>query len=138
MSWARRGWALVAAAPLLLGVVVWSAGRPALAHDRGFRLLTPQDGATVGSGVVVSWTARRGAASYALVVDVAPPPPGAVVRASPHVMTLPGRALALTLGAATSGSPSARSTHRLTVLPVDDRGRRIGEDVATVRVRARA
>lgn len=141
MTSARRRWALVAApaaAPVVLGLALWGTGRPAMTHERSFRVLVPEDGSRVGSSVTVAWTARRGAASYALVVDVAPPRPGHPVRPGPHVMTLDGRSLALTLGPATTGSPSARAVHRLTVLPVDAAGRRLGEDVATVTVRGRA
>ena len=139
MTSARRR-ALVAAplaAPVVLGLVLWAAGRPALAHDRSFRVLAPADGSTVGAGVTVAWTALPGASSYALVVDVAPPRPGSVVQPGPHVMTMAQRSVAVTLGAASTGSPSVRDVHRLTVVPVDGDGRRLGEDVATVTVRAR-
>lgn len=141
MTSARHRWALVAApaaVPAVLAAALWVGGSPAMTHDRSFRVLTPEDGSTVGAGATVAWTAADGAASYALVVDVAPPRPGAPVRPGTHVMTLTDRSMALTLGRATTGSPSARAVHRLTVVPVDAAGRRLGEDVATVTVRTRS
>jgi hypothetical protein len=128
---------LLAGAPVLLGAALYAWQQPSLTTDTGFRITAPSDSGTVRQDLVLAWTKARGASSYAVVVDVALPEPGAVAVPGDRVVTLPGRLLALHLGRATTGSPSARAMHTLTVVPLDAAGRRVGEDVASVRVRTR-
>lgn len=128
---------LLVGAPVLVGAVLYAVQGPDLTVDTRFRITTPSDGAAVDEAMTIGWTSARGATGYAVVVDHALPEPGAVVVPGPHVITLSGRQLALRLGPASSGSPSARRVHTVTVVPVDDRGRRSGEHVARVRVRTR-
>lgn len=129
---------LLVVAPALLATALWITQDPQLTVDRSFRVTSPEARPTSGRVIDLAWTASRGAVSYAVVVDQAPPPPGAVVRPGPRVLTLTGRTLRLELGPATSGSPSARDVHQLVVLPLDGEGRRTGEDVASLRVRTGA
>lgn len=106
-----------------------------LTRDRSFAVTSPSDGAEVTDGFTLSWSST-GAPQYAVVVDVTPPPVGRPLVAGERVILLAGTSLRLSLGAATSGSPSARRHHRLTVVPLDEAGRRSSETVATVSVRA--
>lgn len=126
-------------APVLVAAAVTaaSADAGALTADREFRVLTPADGDLVGDGFAVSWTPADGAASYAVVVDGRLARPGSVVRPGPTTLLLEERALSLTLGPREGGSPSARRFHTVSVLPLDEDGRRIGEQVALVHVRTR-
>ena len=126
---------MLAAAPMLLGGLLYAWHQPSLATDTAFRIVAPDDSGTVRPDLVVAWAAAHRAASYAVVVDAALPEPGEMVEPGARVMTLPGRQIALRLGRATTGSPSARAMHTITVVPLDGRGRRLGEDVASVRVR---
>lgn len=121
----------------LAGVAVLAVPHPPLTRDAGFVVRQPSDGADVQERARVSWTAARGAARYALVVDAAPPAPGRAAVAGPHVLLVEGREAWLALGPATKGSPSSRGFHTVTVVPLDASGRRIGEDVATVHLRGR-
>lgn len=107
-----------------------------LTRDRSFAVTAPGDGAEVGGAFTLRWTGS-GAAQYAVVVDAVPPAVGRRVEPGDRVLVLAGTSLRLSLGDATSGSPSARRHHRLTVVPLDGAGRRSGEAVATVSVRGR-
>ncbi len=125
---------LLAVAPLLLAAAVLVTQRPALTTDTGFRVTAPLDGARVSGPVTLAWTSAAGASSYAVVVDTAPPVPGAAVHPGTQVVTLDGKTVRLVLGHARSGSASARRFHTVRVIPVDGEGRRRGEDVAVVHV----
>lgn len=126
-------------APVLAAALVTAASADAvdLRVDRQFRVLTPADGELVGDGFRVAWTPVDGAASYAVVVDGELARPGEVVQPGPTTLLLDERALSLTLGPRKGGSPSARRFHAVSVLPLDDDGRRIGEHVAGIHVRTR-
>ena len=119
------------------GALVASADVPPLTEDKAFRVLTPHDGDRVGPDFLLSWTGG-GAEAYAVIVDDALPRPGGAVVAGEHVVTVSGEAVQMTLGPRKGGSPSARDQHVLVVVPVDARGRRIGEQTAVVHVRARS
>ena len=132
----RSGALLLAVAPLVLGTAVVTASGADLTRDTAFTVTAPLDGTRVSGPVTVAWTAARGASSYAVVVDRPLPHPGGRVSPGPQVLVLTGRQLSLELGAARSGSPSARTANTVSVLPLDSDGRRAGEDVAVVHVRA--
>ena len=125
---------LLAVAPLLLAAAVLVTQRPALTTDVSFRVTAPAYGTRVSGPIGLAWTASAGASSYAVVVDKAPPVPGAVVRPGTQVVTLAGNTVTLVLGKARSGSPSVRRFHTVRVIPVDGEGRRRGEDVAVLHV----
>jgi hypothetical protein len=130
------------ALPLLLLVVAGTAVAAVagpdvpLSDDASFAVTAPADGAAVGDGFRLAWTSA-GTDRYAVVVDDAVPAPGSRVEAGERVLLLTGTSLRLTLGDATTGSPSARAAHSITVVPLDAAGRRSGEDVAVVHVRGR-
>ena len=131
----------VVAAPVVAASLVAGAGGMVVAtdlellRDRGLRVLAPADGARVGEGFLLRWS---GAAEgrYAVVVDAAVPRPGAGARAGDHLVLVTGTSVRLTLGPRHEGSPSARRHHEVAVVPLDHQGRRVGEAVAVVRVRA--
>lgn len=110
-----------------------------LRRDRGFAVVSPRDGAEVGPGFVLTWAPGSQAApgGYAVVVDEALPVPGEPVKSGPRALLLAGTSLRLSLGPATTGSPSARRVHTVQVVRLDAAGRRLGEDVALVHVRTR-
>ena len=120
-------------------VAAGAAGSVSLQRDRDFTVTAPVDGASVGPGFLLSWAAGRHAPAggFAVVVDEALPRPGEPARPGDHTMLLKDTALRLTLGPATTGSPSARNTHVVQVIRLDSAGRRLGEDVAVVHVRSR-
>jgi hypothetical protein len=132
----RHGLLLASVLVTVGGALVASADVPRLTEDTGFRVLTPHDGDRVGRDFLLSWTGG-GTDSFAVVVDDALPRPGDVVAAGKNVVTVPGDAVRLTLGARSGGSPSARDQHVLVVVPLDAQGRRIGEQTAVVHVRSR-
>lgn len=121
---------------LTAGTLALAAGGPELTRDRALRVLTPQDGSDVGADFLLSWSAGR-PSRFAVVIDAALPAPGALVKPGENVLTLDGTALRLTLGPRSGGSPSARRHHEVVVVPLDQDGRRIGEQTAVVRVRTR-
>jgi hypothetical protein len=110
------------------------SGTP-LRRDRDFTVSTPRDGAAIGSDALFTWAPTRGATTYAVVVDAGLPAQGQVVSPSERVMTVSGTSVRLTLGRARTGSPSSRGFHTVTVLPLDEQGRRLGRDAAVVHVR---
>jgi hypothetical protein len=123
---------LLVVAPALLGAGLYAAQGPDLTSATSFRVTSAEG---PGRLVDLAWTAAPGAASYAVVVDQAPPRPGSLVRPGPRILTLAGRSLRVELGPASTGSPSARTVHQVAILPLDGDGRRMGEDVAWLRVR---
>lgn len=131
---------LLVAAALVVGVglAASAATSPAFTRDRDFAVTLPADGSSVRNPFLLAWApgARPAAGGYAVVIDAATPPPGGVVRAGPRTVLVRDSALQLTLGAATTGSPSARGVHVISVVRLDEQGRRDGEDVAVVHVRA--
>lgn len=128
------GVALGAVLALGAGAVLTVSGAPDLTRDAAFRVLTPRDGQHVGTSFLLTWTSPR-MQPFAVVVDGAVPPPGAAVTAGRTVLTLDGNALRLTLGPHVGGSPSARRSHVVVVVPLDAAGRRLGEQTAVVHVR---
>lgn len=128
------GLLLATALALATGTMALASGLPELKRDRALRVLTPQDGALVGADFLLSWQAGH-PSRFAVVVDAALPSPGSRVQAGKNVLTLEGTALRLTLGPRSGGSPSARRHHVVVVVPLDEDGRRIGEQAAVVRVR---
>ena len=130
------------ALPLLLLVVTGTAVAAVagpdvpLTDDATFAVTAPSDGATVGDAFRLAWTSA-GTDRYAVVVDGTVPAPGRRVEAGERVLLVTGTSLRLTLGDATTGSPTARAAHSITVVPLDAAGRRDGEGAAVVRVRGR-
>ena len=128
-----------------LAVVLAASGSAALAasgapmqREKSFVVSAPRDGALIHADALFSWVPVRDAASYAVLVDASIPSEGAVVMASDRVVTVATTSVRLTLGPATSGSPSARDFHSVVVLPLDDQGRRLGRAAAVVHVRDHA
>ena len=130
---------VLAAVVATAGAAVGLSGPASLVRDRRFAVTTPLDGASVGDGFLLAWAAGRHAPAggYAVVVDQPLPRPGERARPGDHTMMLSATALRLTLGPATTGSPSARNVHVVQVIRLDRSGRRLGEDVAVVHVRSR-
>ena len=110
-----------------------------LRRDRGFAVVSPRDGAEVEPGFVLTWAPGSQAApgGYAVVVDKSLPAPGDPVESGPRALLLRGTSLRLSLGPASTGSPSARRFHTVQVVRLDAGGRRLGEDIALVHVRTR-
>lgn len=136
LSAGRRPGAWAVAAVPLAGIVLLAVPHPPLTRHTGFAVRAPADGSATARQAVVRWSAAPGAARYAVVVDAAPPAPGATATASAHVVLVDGRQVALSLGDATKGSPSSRGFHTLLVVPLDSGDRRLGEDVAVVHLRS--
>ena len=101
-TFGRSRMLLLVVAPALLAVCLSVSQGPELTVDKAFRVTSPTNGDT-GRVVDLAWTEARGATSYAVVVDQAPPAPGAVVRPGARVLTLTGRSVRLELGPARSG-----------------------------------
>ena len=135
----RPGQGVLLAAVLVAGAagMVVAEGVPALTESPKVRVLTPSSGAEVGEQFLLSWTGS-GFPSYAVVVDQALPRPGASARPGRNVVVVEANAVRLTLGPRSGGSPSARRHHTVVVVPLDEDGRRVGEQAAVVQVRSRA
>lgn len=134
MRWPRRTAVLTACLVASLTTAVVAQGVP-LTRERGFTVLSPVDGAAIADAFLLRWSAWGSRTSYAVVVDAAIPRPGALVTASDRVLTVQGTSVQLSLGRAASGSPAARAFHTVTVLALDDAGRRVGSSAAVVHVR---
>lgn len=130
--------ALLGATLLVGSTAAFVAADPPLTRDTDFAVVAPADGSTVGPNFLLRWSPHGRRTSYAVVVDRALPAPGAVVQPDDRTLTVTGTALRLSLGPAKSGSPSARAFHTVTIVALDDAGRRAGHDAAVVHVRNRA
>lgn len=127
----------LAAVPLLATAVVavTADGSSALRRDTVFEVLSPVDGAQVTADFELVWRPGLHTGSFAVVVDGAPPAAGERAVPGPAAVLTDGTRLALTLMPRTGGSPSARHWHEIVIVPVDDEGRRVGEQQAIVHVR---
>lgn len=137
MTWSavrRPGAWAIGAAPVAAAALLLSPHAP-LTRAAGFEVTSPADGADEARQTVVRWSAAPGAVRYAVVVDDAPPAPGAAAAPGERLVVVDGREVSVSLGAATSGSPSSRGFHTVVVVPLDGSGRRLGEDVAVVHLR---
>jgi hypothetical protein len=118
------------------GLAALAADRPHLTRDGGFGVVAPADGAKVGDGFLLAWTAGKHASQrFAVFVDAQAPRPGFAAVAGPNTLIVRGTALRLTLGPRAGGSPSARHWHQIVVVPLDDNDYRLGEDAVVVHVR---
>ncbi len=117
------------------GSLAVAAGEVPLTRDGGFGVLAPRDGAEVPAAFELRWSKAASFTTYAVVVDADVPITGDLVKPGERVLTISGQQLELSLGRAKTGSPSARSFHTVTVIPLDAAGRRAGWDAAVVHVR---
>lgn len=139
MTLRPTGTAVALTAVLLTAGTAAVAGSPVpLTRVRSLEVLSPRDGAVVAPDFLLSWSSTSGRTNYAVVVDAAIPHPGDVVRPDGHRLTVTTTSIRLTLGRARTGSPTARPFHTVTVIALDDRGRRVGSAAAVVHVRNRA
>lgn len=117
------------------GGIAVATGEVPLTRNGAFDVLAPRDGAKVPTAFEVRWSKVDAFTTYAVVVDDDVPTPGDVVEPGERILTITGQQVELSLGRATTGSPSARSFHTVTVIPLDAAGRRAGWDAAVVHVR---
>ena len=135
----RSSTAALLGATLLVGsTAAFVAADPPLTRDTGFAVVAPADGSAVGPNFLLRWAPKGSRTSYAVVVDHGVPAPGSMVQPGSRTLTVTGTALRLSLGRAKTGSPSARAFHTVTIVALDDAGRRDGHDAAVVHVRNRA
>lgn len=134
-----------------------------LVEDTRLAIISPANRATVSLPLVVRWTVRdipRGERRFLVIVDGSPPPPGDGLdwfarnddfcRATPgcpderylannHIYITTDARLAIPALAPQENLPwSRRNRHDVTVVLIDESGRRIGENSAFVEFTVRA
>lgn len=136
-----RRWSSTVGALSIVVALTGCADNLSFRRDDSLTIVTPADRELVGTPLRVQWQVRpRPAAvrAFAVFVDRAPQPPGTTIEHFKEdnrvgIFVTKATSLAIPAFERRQGVAKAlRDRHRVVVVPLDARGRRIGENVDTV------